>query len=123
MKLKELVSNIEDLQLKKNLPIICVGDTVRIGFLIKEGDKKRIQPYEGTVIAQHNAGMNTTITVRKIFQGIGVERIFLLHADSVQDVKIIKRAKIRKAKLYYLRDRVGKATRLKEKFDLNKKKI
>ena len=123
MKLKELVIEIESQQKKLDLPIISVGDTVRVGVLIQEGNKKRIQPYEGTVIAQHNAGMNTTITVRKIFQGIGVERIFLIHSSCVPELKILKRAKVRKAKLYYLRERVGKATRLKEKFDTTRKKI
>lgn len=118
MKLQELVSEIESQQKKCNLPTIYVGDTVRIGVLIQEGNKQRIQPYEGTVIAKHEAAMNTTITVRKIFQGIGVERIFLIHSSSVPELKILKRAKVRKAKLYYLRERVGKATRLKEKFDI-----
>lgn len=123
MKLQQLVTDIESQQCKSDLPNIFVGDTVRVGILIQEGNKKRIQPYEGTVIAQHRAGMNTTITVRKIFQGIGVERVFLIHSSCVQDLKIVRRAKVRKAKLYYLRDRVGKATRLKEKFDSTKKKI
>lgn len=123
MKLQQLISDLESQQVKSDLPNIFVGDTVRVGILIQEGNKKRIQPYEGTVIAQHRAGMNTTITVRKIFQGIGVERIFLIHSSCIQDVKILRRAKVRKAKLYYLRDRVGKATRLKEKFDSNKKKV
>lgn len=121
MKLKQLISDIESQQFKSDLPNIFVGDTVRVGILIQEGNKKRIQPYEGTVIAQHRAGMNTTITVRKIFQGIGVERIFLIHSSCVQELKVLRRAKVRKAKLYYLKDRVGKATRLKEKFDTTKK--
>jgi large subunit ribosomal protein L19 len=123
MKLQQLISDIESQQFKSDLPNISVGDTVRVGILIQEGNKKRIQPYEGTVIAQHRAGMNTTITVRKIFQGIGVERVFLIHSSCVQEVKVLRRAKVRKAKLYYLRDRVGKATRLKEKFDITKKKV
>ena len=123
MKLQQLVSEIELKQLKSDLPSIFVGDTVRVGIVIQEGNKKRIQPYEGTVIAQHRAGMNTTITVRKIFQGIGVERIFPIHSSCVQELKVLRRAKVRKAKLYYLKDRVGKATRLKEKFDLTKKKV
>jgi large subunit ribosomal protein L19 len=123
MKLQQLVSDIESQQFKSDLPNIFVGDTVRVGILIQEGNKKRIQPYEGTVIAQHRAGMNTTITVRKIFQGIGVERVFLIHSSCVQELKVLRRAKVRKAKLYYLRERVGKATRLKEKFDSTKKKV
>lgn len=123
MKLQQLVSDIESQQFKSDLPNIFVGDTVRVGVLIQEGNKKRIQPYEGTVIAQHRAGTNTTITVRKIFQGIGVERVFLIHSSCVQELKVLRRAKVRKAKLYYLKQRVGKATRLKEKFDSSKKKI
>lgn len=120
MKLKELVRNIETDQLKTDLPKICVGDTVRVGVLIQEGNKQRVQPYEGTVIAQHPAGLSSTITVRRIFQGVGVERIFAIHSPWIQAIQIIRRAKVRKAKLYYLRDRVGKSTRLKERFDFNK---
>jgi large subunit ribosomal protein L19 len=120
MKIKELVRTIEQTQLKEGLPKICIGDTVKIGVLIQEGNKQRVQPYEGTVIAQHRAGLSTTITVRRIFQGIGVERVFTIHSPSIQDIGIIRRAKVKKAKLYYLRNRVGKATRLKEKFGFNK---
>jgi large subunit ribosomal protein L19 len=120
MKIKELVRTIEQTQLKQGLPKICIGDTVKVGVLIQEGNKQRVQPYEGTVIAQHRAGLSTTITVRRIFQGIGVERVFTIHSPSIQDIDIIRRAKVRKAKLYYLRNRVGKATRLKEKFGFNK---
>lgn len=121
MKFSKLINDIETEQLKKNLPTFFVGDTVRVGILIKEGNKERVQPYEGTIIAQHRAGLHTTITVRRIFQGVGVERVLPVHSPTVQEVKIIKRARVRKAKLYFLRDRVGKATRLKEKFDTNKK--
>nr|YP_009105123.1 ribosomal protein L19 [Edaphochlorella mirabilis]AIT93766.1 ribosomal protein L19 [Edaphochlorella mirabilis] len=119
MKLNNLILDIEQTQLKTNLPKICVGDTVKVGVLIQEGNKQRVQPYEGIVIAQHRAGVSTTITVRKIFQGIGVERIFAIHSPWIQAIEIVRRAKIRKAKLYYLRNRIGKATRLKERFDLN----
>jgi large subunit ribosomal protein L19 len=123
MKLQQLIYEIESQQLKSDLPSIFVGDTVRVGVTIQEGNKKRIQPYEGTVIAQHRAGINTTITVRRIFQGIGVERIFPIHSSCIQEVKVLRRAKVRKAKLYYLKNRVGKATRLKEKFEGTKKKV
>ena len=115
--MQELVQSIEKDQLKSILPQICIGDTVKVGVLIQEGTKKRVQPYEGVVIAQHRAGLNSTITVRRIFQGIGVERIFAIHSPWIQDIKILRRAKVRKAKLYYLRKRVGKDTRLKERFD------
>lgn len=117
MKLQQLVHNIEKQQFKTQLPIICIGDTVKIGLLIQEGNKQRIQPYEGTVIAQHKAGISTTITVRRIFQNVGVERIFVIHSPLIQNVEIIRRAKISKAKLYYLRTRIGKSTRLKERFN------
>ncbi len=123
MKLQQLIYEIESQQFKSDLPTIFVGDTVRVGVTIQEGNKKRIQPYEGTVIAQHRAGINTTITVRRIFQGIGVERIFPIHSSCIQEVKVLRRAKVRKAKLYYLKNRVGKATRLKEKFEGTKKKV
>lgn len=84
---------------------------------IREGGKERVQPYEGTVIAMRNGGINETITVRKTFQGVGVERVFLLHSPRIADIKIIRRGKVRRAKLYYLRDRVGKATRIRQRFD------
>lgn len=116
MKLQEVVRNIEKDQSKSDLPKIFVGDTVKIGVLIQEGKKERIQSYEGTVIAKHQAGFNTTMTVRRIFQGVGVERIFSVHSPSVQEIQIIRRSNVRQSKLYYLRNRVGKGTRLKELF-------
>ncbi len=117
MNAQEIIRSIESEQLKDNLPIIHVGDTIRVGVKIKEGNKERVQPYEGTVIAMRNGGINETITVRKIFQGVGVERVFLLHSPIIDNIKIIRRGKVRRAKLYYLRDRVGKATRIKQRFD------
>ncbi len=117
MKLYELVNNIEKEQFKTTLPLICIGDTVKIGLIIQEGNKQRIQPYEGTIIAQHRAGISTTITVRLIFQNIGVERVFSIHSPLIQNIEIIRHAKVRKAKLYYLRTRIGKSTRLKERFN------
>ena len=119
MKLQILISKLEIKQIKTNLPNICVGDTVKVGVLIQEGNKERIQPYQGTVIAQHRAGMNTTITVRRIFQGIGVERVFTIHSPCVKEIEIVRRAKVRRSKLYYLRGRSGKATRLKEKMSFS----
>ena len=101
----------------KELPEIYVGDTVRVGVRITEGNKERIQPYEGVVIAKRHGGLNETITVRRIFQGVGVERVFLLHSPQVASVKVERRGKVRRAKLFYLRDRVGKATRVKQRFD------
>ena len=117
MKFEKLVKNIENKQFKTQLPAIQIGDTIKISLIIQEGNKQRIQPYEGTIIAQHKSGISTTITVRRIFQSIGVERIFLLHSPLIKDIEIIRRAKIRKAKLYYLRTRIGKKTKLKERFN------
>ncbi|MCC3588043.1 MAG: 50S ribosomal protein L19 [Microcoleus sp. PH2017_29_MFU_D_A] len=104
-------------ELSKVLPDIYVGDTVRVGVRIKEGAKERVQPYEGTVIAMRNGGINETITVRRVFQGVGVERVFLIHSPRIATVQVMRRGKVRRAKLYYLRDRVGKATRVKQRFD------
>ncbi len=117
MKAQEIIRSIEQEQLKSDLPVIYVGDTVRVGVKIQEGNKERIQPYEGTVIAMRNGGINETITVRRIFQGVGVERVFLIHSPRIDSIKIIRRGKTRRAKLYYLRNRVGKATRIKQRFD------
>lgn len=116
MKLSELVQTIEKIQTKQSLPHLGIGDLVKVGILIQEGNKERVQPYEGTIIAKHNSGSNSTITVRRVFQSIGVERIFLIHSPRVTSIQVISRSKVRRAKLYYLRNRVGKATRLKQKF-------
>ena len=112
-----LIKEFENEQLKKELPEIYVGDTVKVGVKITEGNKERVQPYEGVVIAKRHGGLNETITVRRIFQGIGVERVFMLHSPQVASLKVERRGKVRRAKLFYLRDRVGKATRVKQRFD------
>ncbi len=117
MNAQEIIHSIESEQLKSGLPVIHVGDTVKVGVRIQEGGKERVQPYEGTVIAMRNGGLNETITVRRIFQGVGVERVFLIHSPRVASITVLRRGKARRAKLYYLRDRVGKATRLKQRFD------
>ncbi|MEG3859951.1 MULTISPECIES: 50S ribosomal protein L19 [unclassified Microcoleus] len=124
MKGAEIIRSIETeeinrvkVELNKQLPEIYVGDTVRVGVRIKEGAKERVQPYEGTVIAMRNGGINETITVRRVFQGVGVERVFLIHSPRIATVQVMRRGKVRRAKLYYLRDRVGKATRVKQRFD------
>ncbi|MEC4982546.1 MAG: 50S ribosomal protein L19 [Oscillatoria sp. PMC 1068.18] len=117
MKAEQIIRSIEAEYIKSDLPSINVGDTVRVGVRIVEGGKERVQPFEGTIIAMRNGGINETITVRKIFQGVGVERVFLLHSPRIQSVKVVRRGKVRRAKLYYLRDRIGKATRIKQRFD------
>jgi len=114
---QELIRAFEAGQLKDELPDIYVGDTVKVGVRIREGNKERVQPYEGVVIAKRHGGLNETITVRRIFQGIGVERVFMLHSPQVASVNVERRGKVRRAKLFYLRDRVGKATRVKQRFD------
>ncbi|MEI6444696.1 MAG: 50S ribosomal protein L19 [Nostocales cyanobacterium ELA583] len=117
MNAQEIIRSIEAEQMKSNLPDIYVGDTVKVGIKIQEGTKFRVQPYEGVVIARRNGGINETITVRKVFQGVGVERVFLLHSPLVESIKVLRRGKVRRAKLYYLRNLVGKATRIKQRFD------
>ena len=113
----DLIREFEAAQQKSDLPEIYVGDTVRVGVRISEGNKERVQPYEGVVIAKRHGGLNETITVRRIFQGIGVERVFMLHSPQVASIKVERRGKVRRAKLFYLRERVGKATRVKQRFD------
>ena len=112
-----IIQEFENEQTKKELPEVYVGDTVKVGVKITEGNKERVQPYEGVVIAKRHGGINQTITVRRIFQGIGVERVFMLHSPQVASLKVERRGKVRRAKLFYLRDRVGKATRVKQRFD------
>ncbi len=112
-----IIDQFEKSQQKKKVPEIYVGDTVRVGVRISEGNKERVQPYEGVIIAKRHGGVNQTITVRRIFQGIGVERVFMVHSPQVASIKVERRGKVRRAKLFYLRDRVGKATRVKQRFD------
>lgn len=100
---------------KKELPEFQVGDVVRVSVLIKEGDKQRVQVFEGTVIARKHSGVSETFTVRKISGGIGVERVFPIHSPRVSSVEVVRRGKVRRAKLYYLRKRTGKAAKVKER--------
>ncbi len=112
-----LLKNIEAEYLNPNVPNIRVGDMVKLGVQIKEGSKTRVQSYEGVAIAIKNSGLNKTITVRKIMQGIGIERCFLIHSPKLDSIEILSSAKVRRSKLYYLRNLSGKATRLKQRFD------
>ena len=116
LKLSQSISDLETQFLKSDLPILKIGDNVKVGVKIIEGTKERVQFYEGTIIARKNTSINTTITVRKILQGIGIERIFLVHSTKVDTINILRSAKIRRSKLYYLRNRKGKATRLRQTF-------
>jgi len=113
---EKTINQVEKSFLKENLPLIRIGDNVKIGVKIIEATKERVQFYEGTVIAKKNSSINTTITVRKIFQGIGIERIFLLHSPKISSINLIISTKVRKSKLYYLRQLKGKASRLKQVF-------
>lgn len=114
---KHIINLIEQTYRKKNISKLFVGDTVKIGVLIKEGNKERVQYYQGIIIAKKNSGINLTISVRKIFQGIGVERKFLIHSPKFESIQIIKSTRVRKSKLYYLRkSTTTKGNRLKQRF-------
>lgn len=111
----DLLKTVTNEQLKSEVPVVNVGDTVRVSVKIKEGNRERIQAFEGTVIAKHNNGISSTFTVRRVAYGCGVERTFLLHSPNVAKVEIVRSGRVRRAKLYYLRDRVGKAAKVKQK--------
>ena len=115
LNIQKTINNIENSFIKKDLPVLKIGDNVKIGVKIIEGNKERIQFYEGTIIAKKNSLINTTITVRKLLQGIGIERIFLIHSPKVDSITVLRSSKVRRAKLYYLRNLKGKASRLKQK--------
>ena len=117
LNIQQTVNNIETNFLKKDISPLQIGDNVKVGVKIIEGEKERVQFYEGTVIAKKNSSINTTITVRKVLQGIGIERIFLIHSPKIASIEIIRHAKVRRSKLYYLRNLRGKASRLKQRFE------
>jgi len=112
--MNDIIKNIEAAQLKESVPAFSVGDTVRVHNKIKEGTRERIQIFEGTVIKRQNGGARETFTVRKNSGGIGVEKTWPVHSPFVANIEVIRRGKVRRAKLYYLRDRVGKAAKVKE---------
>ncbi len=109
-----LIDAVEDKQLKKDLTPFNVGDTVKVHVIIREGDKERIQVFRGDVIAKRGGGVKATFTVRKVSFGVGVERVFPLHSKMIKTIEVVRKASVRRAKLYYLRDLKGKAARLKE---------
>ncbi|MBK9153855.1 MAG: 50S ribosomal protein L19 [Chloracidobacterium sp.] len=111
---------VEKSQLRENIPAFQAGDTVKVHVRIKEGNKERLQVFEGIVIARKHGGVRESITVRKVSFGVGVERIFPLHATVVDHIDVVRRGKVRRAKLYYLRELRGKAARIKEKDTRNK---
>ena len=109
-----LIQAFTNEQLKAELPVIRIGDTIRVHNRIKEGNRERIKMFEGTVIAKHGGGISETFTVRRISYGVGVEKTFPIHSPNVEKVDILRVGKVRRAKLYYLRGRVGKASKVKE---------
>ena len=111
----DLIKELNKEALQKETANVQVGDTVRVHVKVKEGSRERIQVFEGTVIAKKHGGIEETITVRRISYGVGVEKVFPLHAPSVEKIELVRKGKVRRAKLYYLRDRVGKAAKVKER--------
>ncbi|PWL41576.1 50S ribosomal protein L19 [Christensenella sp. MSJ-20] len=113
--MNEVIKSIEKKQLKENVPEIAIGDTVRVFVKVVEGNRERLQAFEGVVIARKGGGLSETFTVRRVSYGIGVERTFPVHSQRVDRVEVVRHGRVRRAKLYYLRDRVGKASKLKER--------
>ncbi|MGQ3686360.1 MAG: 50S ribosomal protein L19 [Candidatus Loosdrechtia sp.] len=116
-----IIDVIEKEQMKKLIPRFSIGDQVDVSVKIIEGDKERIQVFSGIVIARNGGSIQETFTVRRIVQGEGVERVFPVHSPKIADIKVVKSGKVRRAKLYYMRNRTGKRTRLREKFENFKK--
>ena len=111
----DIIESLTSAQLRTDLPELCIGDTVKVHVLIKEGSRERIQVFEGTIISKKHGGIAETFTVRRISYGVGVERTFPVNSPKLAKIEVVRKGKVRRAKLYYLRDRVGKATRVKEK--------
>ena len=111
----DLVKVLADHQIKTDLPELKIGDTVKVHAKIKEGNRERIQIFEGTIIAMKHSGINKTVTVRRISYGVGVEKTFPVHSPNIAKFEVVRHGKVRRAKLYYLRDRVGKAAKVQEK--------
>ena len=110
----DLIKELNKEALQKEITNVQVGDTVRVHVKVKEGSRERIQVFEGTVIARNNSGISETFTVRRVSYGVGVERVFPVHSPNVDKVELVRTGEVRRAKLYYLRDRVGKAAKVKE---------
>ena len=111
----DLVKVLADQQIKTDQPELKIGDTVKVHAKIKEGNRERIQIFEGTIIAMKHSGINKTVTVRRISYGVGVEKTFPVHSPNIAKFEVVRHGKVRRAKLYYLRDRVGKAAKVQEK--------
>ena len=113
--MSKIIDSINQANLKENVPEFSVGDTVRVMVKVIEGDRERLQAFEGVVISRKHGGISETFTVRRVAHGCGVERVFPIHSPSVDHVEVVRNGKVRRAKLYYLRDRVGKAAKVKSK--------
>lgn len=111
----DIIKQIESESMRENVPQFNVGDTVKVFFKVREGNKERVQAYEGIVIARKHGGLKETFTVRRISSGIGVERVFPLHSPKIEKVEVVRQGEVRRAKLYYLRSRTGKAAKIKAK--------
>ena len=111
----DLIKELNKEQLQKEMPVVKVGDTVRVHVKVKEGSRERIQIFEGTVIAKKHGGIEETITVRRLSYGVGVEKVFPVQSPSIDTIQVVRSGKVRRAKLYYLRGRVGKSAKIKEK--------
>lgn len=119
--MSKIIQELENEQLRTDLPEFAAGDTIVVQVKVKEGNRERLQAYEGVVIAVRNRGINSAFTVRKISHGEGVERVFQTHSPLIDSVEVKRRGKVRRAKLYYLRDRSGRSARIKEKLPARKK--
>ncbi len=111
----DLVKALSEQYVKAEPPVVEIGDTVRVNIKVKEGNRERIQAFDGTVIAKKHGGINETITVRRISYNVGCEKVFPVHSPNIESITVIRHGKVRRAKLYYLRDRVGKAAKVKER--------
>jgi large subunit ribosomal protein L19 len=114
----DIIKALEQEQLKKDLPALDIGDYVKVHLKVKEGNRERIQIFEGTIIARKGEGLKETFTVRRVSYGVGVERILPVHSPKIDHVETVRKGKIRRAKLYYLRERVGKASKVKERLEV-----
>lgn len=113
--MNDIIRALQAEQLRNDLPNLEIGDTVRVYVKIKEGNRERIQMFEGTIIRKKHGGISETFTVRRVSYGVGVERTFPVHSPMIDKIEVVRKGKVRRAKLYYLRDRVGKASKVKEK--------
>ena len=111
----DIMKAFESKYVKENCPEVAIGDTVKVHLKVKEGNRERIQVFEGTVIAKKHGGIEETFTVRRVSYGVGVEKVFPVHSPAIEKVELVRHGKVRRAKLYYLRDRVGKAAKVKER--------